>query len=80
MSSPVAVDFITSIEDLLYKSEGEDPNQTKVDVFQLPPTPDLNERFVMTFCGPEARVVASLCLRYMDNLATVASRRSAAPQ
>lgn len=65
-----AIEFIGTLVELLQKSENEDPTKTKCDVFQLPNTPQLHERYCMTFCGPEARVIASLMTTVLDQLAS----------
>lgn len=63
------IEFIGSFTDLIDKSHNEDPTQTKCDVFQLPNTPQLQERYVMTFCGPEARAIAAQMTTLLDMLA-----------
>lgn len=64
-----AIEFVGTFTELLDKSANEDPTQTKADVFQLPNTAQLQERFCMTFCGPEAGVLAGHMTRFLDALA-----------
>lgn len=64
-----AIDYAGTFTELMQKSENEDPTQTKADVFQLPNTPQLQERFCMTFCGPDARALASVMTTLLDAVA-----------
>lgn len=69
-----AIEYAGTFAELLEKSENEDPRDTKADVFQLPPTPQLQERFCMTFCGPEARYLTSYMVTLLDAVAAKAKR------
>jgi hypothetical protein len=72
-----SIEFIGSLTELLDKSQNEDPTKTKCDVFQLPNTPQLQERYVMTFCGPEARAIAAQMTTLLDMLASARMREAA---
>lgn len=63
-----ALQFVSTMGDLLEQSENADPRMTATHMFQLPPTPQLQERFAMTFTGPEARVLAELMTDYYIRL------------
>lgn len=56
------------MSDLLDKSANPNPTLTATNIFQLPATHQLDERFVMTFAGPEARVLAQLMFQYYATL------------
>lgn len=60
--------FISNMGDLLLASENATPTMTATNVFQLPATTQLQERFAMTFAGPEARVLAEMMARYYIEL------------
>jgi hypothetical protein len=70
------IEFIDSMPELLRKALNEDPTQTKADVFQLPNTPQLQECFCMTFCGPEARVLASMMVTVLDSISAAANAKT----
>lgn len=69
-----AIEYVGSFTELLEKSENEIPNQTKADVFQLPHTRELQERYVMTFAGPDAHLLAAKMTEILDALAGAAKQ------
>lgn len=64
-----AIKYTPTMGDLLTLSETEDPTKTKIEVAQLPNTPQLQERYAITFCGPEAAVICGNVLTIIDALA-----------
>lgn len=62
MSGPTTVvkqiDVITSFEALLAGTEPEAADLTRLDVYELPRTKGLQERYAITMSGPAARQLA----------------------
>lgn len=65
----IDLEFVSNMSDLLAKSENTNPTMTATYVCQLPATHQLQERFAMTFSGPEARSLAQLMFQYYATLA-----------
>lgn len=71
------VDYIGSFDELLAESHPGDARYTKVGVYQMPKTLQLQDRFCMTFAGPEARHLAQIVLTWVDQLADQLARKNA---
>jgi hypothetical protein len=74
MTAIKQIEYVGTFPELLDKSCNEDPTATKADVFQLPNTHELQERFAMTFSGPESRQLAGMMTMFLDSLAAKARK------
>jgi hypothetical protein len=52
------IDFVGTFEELLTASEPAEADLTLMDVFSLPNTKGLEERYALTIAGPHARLLA----------------------
>ena len=71
------VEYIGSFDELLAESHPGDARYTKVGVYQMPKTLQLQDRFCMTFAGPEAQQLAQIVLTWVDQLADQLAQKHA---
>jgi hypothetical protein len=71
------VEYIGSFDELLAESHPADQRFTKVGVFQMPKTLQLQDRYCMTIAGPEALQLAQLVLTWVDQVADQIAQKNA---
>lgn len=61
------IEYIATLPELLALSEPPDNRFSKVDVYRLPNTTALDERYVITIAGPEAAyILTAICERVQE--------------
>lgn len=78
IETPRPIEYVSTMGELLERTNPEDPRFTKVDVYRLPNTKQLDERYAMVIAGPEAVfIMTALCERMEEFARTMDAARQA---